>query len=99
MNEFFILILSLASGIGLGIFYFGGLWLTLKQLPYSQQPVLLTLGSFFGRTAVCLFVFYLVVRVSHLEGLALSLVGFIIMKFMLVRSLSPAKSQKSSIKV
>ncbi len=99
MNEIFILILSLASGIGLGIFYFGGLWLTLKQLPYSQQPVLLTLGSFFGRTAVCLFVFYLVVRVSHLEGLVLSLAGFILMKFMLVRSLSPAKSQKFSMKV
>ncbi len=99
MNEIFILILNLASGIGLGIFYFGGLWLTLKQLPYSQQPVLLTLGSFFGRTAGCLFVFYLVVRVSHLEGLVLSLAGFILMKFMLIRSLSSAKNQKSSIKV
>ena len=99
MNEIFILILYLASGVGLGIFYFGGLWLTLKKLPYTQQPVLLTLGSFFGRTAVCLFIFYLVVRVSHLEGLVLSLAGFIIMKFMLVRSLSPAKNQKSSIKV
>ncbi len=99
MIEIFIVILSLASGIGLGIFYFGGLWLTLKQLPYSQQPVLLTVGSFFGRTVVCLFVFYLVVRVSHLEGLVLSLAGFILMKFMLVRSLSPAKSQKSSMEV
>lgn len=95
MNEFFILILSLASGIGLGIFYFGGLWLTLKQLPYTRQPVLLTLGSFFGRTAVSLFVFYLVVRVSHLEGLVLSLAGFILMKFMLIRSLSPQQKVKS----
>ncbi len=94
MNEIFILMLNLVSGIGLGIFYFGGLWLTLKQLPYSQQPVLLTLGSFFGRTAICLFVFYLVVRVSHLEGLMLSLAGFILMKFVLIRSLSPNKKSK-----
>ncbi len=99
MNEFFILILSLASGIGLGIFYFGGLWLTLKRLPCAQQPVLLTLGSFFGRNAASLFAFYLIVRVSHLEGLMLSLAGFIFIKFMLVLRLSPRKSQKSSIKV
>ncbi len=94
MNEFFILILSLTSGIGLGIFYFGGLWLTLKQLPYTQQPVLLTLGSFFGRNAVCLFAFYLIVRIGHLEGLMLSLAGFILMKFVLVLSLSPGKKSK-----
>ncbi len=94
MNEFFILILSLASGIGLGIFYFGGLWLTLKQLPCTQQPVLLTLGSFFGRNAVCLFAFYLIVRIGHLEGLMLSLAGFILMKFVLVLSLSPSKKSK-----
>jgi F1F0 ATPase subunit 2 len=94
MNEFFILILSLASGIGLGIFYFGGLWFTLKQLPCTQQPVLLTLFSFFGRNAACLFAFYLIVRVGHLEGLILSLAGFIMMKFVLVLSLSPSKKSK-----
>jgi F1F0 ATPase subunit 2 len=94
MNEIFILILSLISGVGLGIFYFGGLWLTLKQLPCTQQPVLLTLGSFFGRNAVCLFAFYLSVRIGHLEGLMLSLAGFILMKFVLVLSLSPGKKSK-----
>ena len=94
MNEFFILILSLVSGIGLGIFYFGGLWLTLKQLPYTQQPVLLTLGSFFGRNAVCLFSFYLIVSVGHLEGLMLSLAGFVLMKFVLVIRLGPGKNSK-----
>jgi len=94
MNEFFILILSLASGIGLGIFYFGGLWLTLKQLPYTQRSVLLTMGSFFGRNAICLFAFYLIVRVGHLEGLMLSLAGFILMKFVLVLRLGPGKKSK-----
>ncbi len=94
MNEFFILILSLASGIGLGIFYFGGLWLTLRRLPCTQQPVLLTLGCFFGRNAVCLFAFYLIISVGHLEGLMLSLAGFIFIKFMLVLSLRPGKKSK-----
>ncbi len=94
MNDYFILIISLASGIGLGIFFFGGLWLTLKQLSSTRQPVLLTLGSFIGRNAICLLAFYLIVRTGHLEGLMLSLAGFILMKFVLVLSLSPSKKSK-----
>jgi len=94
MNEFFIFVLSLACGIGLGVFYFGGLWLTLRQLPFTQQPVLLTLGSFFGRNAVCLFAFYLIVGAGHLEGLMLSLAGFILVKLVMVSSLSPGKKPK-----
>jgi F1F0 ATPase subunit 2 len=98
MIEFFILLLSLASGICLGIFYFGGLWLTLKQLPSTQQLVLLTLGSFLGRSAVCLFSFYLIVGVGHLEGLMISLAGFILAKLVLVSSLNPGKKSKEFYK-
>jgi F1F0 ATPase subunit 2 len=94
MNKFFILILSLAFGFGLGIFYFGGLWLTLKQLPFTRQPMLLSLGSFLGRNAICLFVFYLIIRVGHLEGVILSLIGFISMKIASVHILSPGKKSK-----
>ncbi len=96
MNEFFIIVLSLATGLGLGIFYFGGLWLTLKQLPYTKQPVLLTLVSFFGRNAACLFAFYLIIRVVNLEGVILTLAGFISMKIAFVRILSPGKKSKVS---
>ena len=42
MNESLMLVLSLASGIFFGLFYFGGLWLTLKHLHDSKQPALLT---------------------------------------------------------
>lgn len=87
MNEFFILLLSLATGICLGIFYFGGLWLTLKQIPHAQQPMPLIMGSFFGRAVISLIGFYLVVRAAHIEGLASSLAGFILFKFVLVRNL------------
>ncbi|MBU4138987.1 MAG: ATP synthase subunit I, partial [Euryarchaeota archaeon] len=37
MNELIILISSLAAGIILGIFYFGGLWLTLERLSSSNN--------------------------------------------------------------
>ena len=51
---FFELAVCLAVGMGLGIFYFGGLWLTVKKLPGSQCPILLALGSYMVRLAVVL---------------------------------------------
>jgi F1F0 ATPase subunit 2 len=60
MNEFFVLAITMMSGSILGVFYFGGLWLTLRHLPGSQQPALLALSGFLVRSLVCLFVFYLI---------------------------------------
>jgi len=91
MNEFLIMILSMAIGVVLGIFYFGGLWLTLKKLPSSGNPYFLTLGSFFGRTVISLFGFYLVARGGHWERLLVCLFGFILMKVFLVYHLQPHK--------
>ncbi len=88
MNDSLMLILSLASGILFGLFYFGGLWLTLKHMPDSKQPALLTVVSFLGRSAVCLFGFYLISG-NGLEAIAFSLAGFILSKFALVRHLRP----------
>lgn len=91
MNELIILIFNLAAGILLGIFYFGGLWLTLRQLPCSVNPYFLTLGSFFGRTIISLFVFYLVARGGHWERLLVCLSGFIFMKIFMMHRLGNDK--------
>jgi F1F0 ATPase subunit 2 len=88
MNDSLMLILGLASGILFGFFYFGGLWLTLKHLPDSKHQALLTVSSFLGRSAVCLFGFYLVSS-NGLEALAFSLAGFVLSKFVLIRCLNP----------
>ena len=91
MNELFILILSLIAGILLGLFYFGGLWLTLKQLSSSGNPFIFTLGSFFGRTVIALIGFYIVARGGYWERLLVCLSGFIFMKIFLVYHLRPEK--------
>lgn len=75
MNEILVLALTMISGIVLGVFYFGGLWLTLQHLSSSRQPAFLVLGSLLVRSAVCLFCFYLVAGNSW-EGLVSSLAGF-----------------------
>jgi F1F0 ATPase subunit 2 len=84
MNDLTINLFSLATGAMFGIFYFHALWLTLKKLPYTCQPVLLTMGSFLGRTALCVMGFYLVVTMVNLEGLMISISGFAASKFTIV---------------
>ena len=87
MNEILIFVgLAMISGIVLGIFYFGGLWLTLLHFSSSRQPALLTVSSFLGRSAVCLFCFYLVASNGWGE-LVSSLAGFTLMKLALTRRL------------
>ncbi len=88
-------LISLASGAALGIFYFGGLWLTVRRLPSSQQPALLTLGSFLARSFACLLGFYLIAGLG-LEGLVIGLVGFTLTKVALVRRLGYKSLGKGS---
>ena len=43
---------SLGLGVAVGLFYFGGLWWTVRRIPASRRPGLLVLGSFWVRTGV-----------------------------------------------
>ena len=92
MDEFLPLMLAVAAGIGLGLFYFGGLWLTVRQLPTARRPALLSLLSFFGRLGVVLFGFYLVMG-SHWERLLVCLLGFLGTRSILVRLWGPLEEK------
>ncbi|RJQ45043.1 MAG: ATP synthase subunit I [Gaiellales bacterium] len=56
------ILLLIAGGTALGLFYYGGLWYTVRRLPGARNPALLTLGSLATRLAVCLPCFYLAAR-------------------------------------
>lgn len=85
IKEIIIYIISLLVGGILGAFYFGGLWLTVSRIINTRHPVLLNIGSFFIRTAITLTGFYFVVRGGHWKRLIVCLIGFVIVKFLLVR--------------
>ncbi|MDD4161367.1 MAG: ATP synthase subunit I [Methanothrix sp.] len=87
MNSAFLHALSFFMGVVLGVFYFGGLWLTIKRLPHSQQPTLLSLGSFFARSLVCILGFYLIIG-RGIEAILLCLAGFVLTKIALIHKLS-----------
>jgi F1F0 ATPase subunit 2 len=76
------LIFALLAGIALGLFYFGGLWLTVQRLPTIRHPALLMLGSFFLRTLVALLGFYVVMSGSWAR-LLVCLAGFLTIRTLL----------------
>jgi len=78
------------AGIGLGLFYFGGLWLTIRALPTNRRPMLLIAGSYIGRTAVVLAGFYFVMG-GRGERILACLVGFMLVRFVLVSRLRPER--------
>ena len=54
-------IIAFIVGSGLGLFYFGGLWLTVQQLPITKHPYRLMLFSFLFRLGVSVFVLSLII--------------------------------------
>lgn len=84
MNAMLSLPIALAAGMVLGLFYFGTLWLTVKQLPRVQRPELLALASYLGRTALTVLGFYLLMG-GRWERLAVGVLGFLLMRVILVR--------------
>ena len=81
--------LAVMAGLALGLFYFGGLWLTVKKIPCSGKPVTFLFGSFALRLMVTLYGLYLVMDGELLRLLA-CFAGFLLMRIVLTRRLGPA---------
>ncbi|MBZ5602301.1 MAG: ATP synthase subunit I [Acidobacteriia bacterium] len=71
MNLFF----AFLAGVSIGIFFYGGLWLTVRALVTTRHPILLTFSSFWGRTLIALSGFLYVMNGAWQNALA-CLAGF-----------------------
>lgn len=80
--------LVLAGGMLTGVFYFGGLWLTVRRLIPARRPALLMLASFTVRTAIALALFYVIMNGSRLR-LVVALAGFLVIRQALTWFLGP----------
>jgi F1F0 ATPase subunit 2 len=78
------ILFSLSSGMLLGLFYFGLLWTTVRSLTSLRRPALYVAVSFFARTAVCIFGFYLVMQ-GDWRQLLIALLGFVLMRKAVIR--------------
>lgn len=90
MNELLHLITALAAGILLGGLFFGGLWWTVRRALVSKTPAIWFLTSMFLRTAIVLAGLYFVARGSW-QRMAVCLLGFIIIRSIIVRQVGARK--------
>lgn len=77
-------LLCALGGLALGVFYFGGLWWTVRAIVGSPRSVLLQLGSLLLRTAATLIGFYWVGG-GDVKRLLACLAGFVLARVVVVR--------------
>jgi F1F0 ATPase subunit 2 len=87
MNTSGQLLISALWGMSLGIFYFGGLWLTVRLVPQVANPKQLLFISFILRISVVLAGLWLVLRLHSLHFLA-TLAAFFLVRFIMLSRIS-----------
>jgi len=85
MNDIAGIFLSLACGLLLGAFFFGGLWWTVRRLPTFERPALVVTCSLLLRTAVTLGGFFLLAS-GHWQRLLGCLAGFALARLLARRA-------------
>jgi F1F0 ATPase subunit 2 len=78
------LVLAALGGVAVGLLYFGGLWVTVRRLPTSRSPVVLTLVSFVGRLALVAVGFWVLMAGEPMR-IGVALLGFLAVRIVLVR--------------
>ncbi len=101
MNEFLIMLICVTGllclqGALLGVFFFAGLWWTVRKLESSKQVALLFLGSMLLRTSVVILGFYFILG-DNWQRLLAGLLGFIIARIIVTRLTRIAEQSKNSI--
>ena len=92
MNDPLALVAAVIVGLGAGLIFYGGLWLTVSRIHTARQPALLFAASFVVRVALALGALWWVSQGSAIRVIAW-LVGFIIARPLIFR-LTRAKPQR-----
>jgi F1F0 ATPase subunit 2 len=97
MNEPLSLAFSLAAGMLLGTFFFGGLWWTVKKGVSSRRPALWFFGSMLLRTGIVLLGFYFILG-NDWKRLLAGLLGFIAARLVLTRLTRVTQKQSQLVR-
>ncbi len=92
-NIWLSLFLAFIIGITTGIFYFAGLWLTVKRVTKITKPYLLLILSFFIRLSIILPIFYVVFKDNSLNILP-CVGGFFLVRFISLNIVSQKPDQQ-----
>ncbi len=77
-------------GMVLGFFYFGGLWLTVSQVPKTARPGKLLLISFVARLGFAMAGLWFVMAVNYGAFFA-ALVTFFGVRWLMIKRLKPVR--------
>jgi F1F0 ATPase subunit 2 len=72
-------LLAFGAGAVLGGFFFGSLWITVRQLPTTGWPIRLIIGSYLGRMAIALVGFYWISQADWQRAIS-AVLGFITLR-------------------
>lgn len=87
-------ILALLMGTFLGVFYFMGLWWTVRQLGSSHYVALLFLSSMLFRTGIVIMGFYFILG-DNWQRLVLGLLGFVLARVLAIRFIRRAEKSQT----
>lgn len=87
-------ILPLLMGVGSGILYFGGMWLTVQKINATAYPAIWLLSSFVIRIGMLLIMFYWLVMVSW-SFLAVGFIGFLMARSVLINRITQVQKNSS----
>jgi len=76
---------AIFGGFALGVFFFVGLWWTVRRGVVSAQPAVVFLGSMLVRTVIVLMGFYFLSN-DDWRNVAGSLTGFVLARFIVTRN-------------
>ncbi|KJS03589.1 MAG: ATPase F0F1 [Desulfobulbaceae bacterium BRH_c16a] len=84
MSEALLLLLAFTGGLLLGVFFYGGLWWTVRKGLVSPRPALWFLASYLLRTGIAMAGFY-ILSGGRWQRLLICLIGFLAARFFAVR--------------
>lgn len=97
MNDVIQFVTAFIAGVLLGSVYFVGLWWTVRKLPQVRHPLFTYFGSLAVRLLVVLGGFYLLLTFYHWQALAVSLLGFIGVRVLLVRFIARSTASNQTV--
>jgi len=83
MIDFLDLIVAILAGLAIGIFFFGGLWFTVRKAVQAKTPALWFVGSFILRVGITMGGFY-IISLGNWQHLLVALLGFGIARFIVL---------------
>jgi F1F0 ATPase subunit 2 len=88
-------LIGLLIGLLTGLFYFAGLWLTVKKVPRSKNPNRLLAFSAAARLLPTLAVMFILIRQNPGAFLAM-LITFFAVRFMMINKIAGRKNRNRS---